>query len=415
MSNPNTLSPYFPEYWSKMAQVLHKPKAIYRQIANFRAEAILKNGDTFRRIRPTAGFVSPYTRNTDIPNQPAVGTNESLVVDKEYAFRYQIDEFDSIQSSVDVMRTYGDNAAKDLANALDSDLLYNATGATSLIDAGSVGGTPGLPVALTGSTVIDAFTTIHQKLAEQNVGLEGLYGVIDPATFQVILANTSARETAFGDDLTRKGVAGDMYSGRLIEYFGLQIYVTNNYTRSVVLDLATNPTDGDTVTYTIGGTAVVFTFVDTIGSTPGNVHIEASADLTRANLASLINAPTTTNSGQVGWAVNTDDEIISRLAVSSVAVNNDTANTLTVYAKGQTITTAETLTDVTDGFNAAQASKHLMFGQKGSIDMVVQEAPTMMVRPEPRNRAMNIMGTALFGTKLYTDGAEQLVQMRVAA
>jgi len=57
----------------------------------------------------------------------------------------------------------------------------------------------------------------------------------------------------------------------------------------------------------------------------------------------------------------------------------------------------------------------LMFGKRGAIDMVVQSARDMFIRPEPRNRGMNIMGTSLYGIKTFTDGAEQLVQMRVTA
>jgi len=101
--------------------------------------------------------------------------------------------------------------------------------------------------------------------------------------------------------------------------------------------------------------------------------------------------------------------------VSTSAVNDATANTLTVYAKGQTLSGASSLAAGSDGFVAADASKHLMFGKRGAIDMVVQSAPDMFIRPEPRNRGMNIMGTSLYGIKTFTDGAEQLVQMRVTA
>ena len=416
MANPNTLTPFMPEIWSRSAQILHKPTAIYRQIANFRAESDLRSGNAYDRIRPSSGFISNYTRNTDIPGQAAVGTKEQLLVDLERSFRYQIDEFDAKQSIVDVVKVFGENAGKDLRNAIDSDLLFEATNATSLIDDGTLGGTTGDPLALTGSNVVDAFSTIIQKLAEQNItDIEGLYGVIDPATMQTLVSYSGGRETVGGDSMLRQGVQGDMYSGRMLEFMGIPMYITNNYTRSVVLGLATNPTDGDTVTLTIGGTAVTVTFVSTIGSTAGNVLIGADADATRANLLGLLSAPTTTSATQVGWVVGTDDAILSRLQVSTSAVNDATANTLTVYAKGQTLTGASSLTAGSDGFVAAEASKHLMFGKRGAIDMVVQSAPDMFIRPEPRNRGMNIMGTSLYGIKTFTDGAEQLVQMRVTA
>lgn len=413
MANPNTLTPFMPELWSRSAQVLHKPTAIYRQIANFRAESDLRYGNAYDRIRPSGGYISNYTRNTDIPNQAAVGTKEQLLVNLERAFRYQIDEFDAKQSIVDVVKVFGENAGKDLRNAIDSDVLFEATNATSLIDDSTLGGSSPAPLSLTGSNVVDAFSTIIEKLAEQNITeIDGLYGVIDPATMQTLVSYSGGRETVAGDSYLRNGVQGDMYSGRMLEFMGIPMYITNNYTRSIVLGLATNPTNGDTLTLTIGGVAVPVQFVSSIGTTAGNVLIGADADATRLNLLGLLTSPTTTSATQVAY---TDEQVLSRLQVSTSAVDDATANTLTVYAKGQTLSGASSLTAVADGFVAAEASKHLMFGRRGAIDMVVQSAPDMFIRPEPRNRGMNIMGTALYGIKTFTDGAEQLVQMRVTA
>ncbi len=58
--------------------------------------------------------------------------------------------------------------------------------------------------------------------------------------------------------------------------------------------LSTNPSNTQTLTLTINGTAVVFTFVNSIGSTSGNVLIGASATATVANLLALLNQPQTT-------------------------------------------------------------------------------------------------------------------------
>src|SRR5580704_1346181 len=63
-------------------------------------------------------------------------------------------------------------------------------------------------------------------------------------------------------------------------------------------NLATNPTNGKTITLTINSTAITITFVSAIGSTAGNVLIGATAAATCANLIQLLYNPTITNSTQ---------------------------------------------------------------------------------------------------------------------
>lgn len=399
----NTLSPYFPEFWSKTAQVLHKPRAIYRQIANFRAEPEMKFGDTFHRILPNTTGIQNYQRYTDIFMQSISGTDQQLVVDKQKAFGFQVDDLDEVQANLNLATTYSQNAIRDLTNTLDSDFLYEVLNATSLVDDGTIGGTAGNPIPLSGSNVFDTISRVHEDLAIQNIDLENLYGVIDPSTFQVIMSQNAARETPFGDTMTQDG-----YLGNKIRYAGIDLYVTNNYTRSIQLNLATQPTDGDTVTLTVQGTAVTFTFKTVLGSTAGNVLIGGSADAARANLVALINAPGTTTAN--GVAFSEANQIVLQ---SVTATNDNTANTATIYAKGKTLVGTETLTDATDGFDATQASNYLMFGQRGAVDGVVQVEPKMEMRMEPKQFTTNILGLSLYGFKTFTDGAQALVNVRV--
>jgi microcystin-dependent protein len=67
------------------------------------------------------------------------------------------------------------------------------------------------------------------------------------------------------------------------------------------LAITANPSNTETFVITIDGTAVTFTAVSSIGSTPGNFLIAGSAAATRANLAALINNPTVTNANQVAF------------------------------------------------------------------------------------------------------------------
>lgn len=74
----------------------------------------------------------------------------------------------------------------------------------------------------------------------------------------------------------------------------------------------------------------MFTFVSSIGTTAGNVLIGGSADATRANLEALINAPHTTTANGVALT----GARLKRFRARASAVNNNTADTLTVTFKG---------------------------------------------------------------------------------
>jgi len=398
------VSAFFPEKWANVAQELHKPMAIYRQLANFRAESEMKNGDVFHRVIPGDSYIQPITRGTDLDTQATDGTDQTMTIDKQRGFLVQVDDFDEVQSSVPLMAEYLKNSMRNLTNSIDSEFLSEVLNATSSLDAGDFGGTSGKPATLSGSNVFDAFAKAKQKLSEQNIDHRDLYGVIDPATAFIIESQLGARETGMGDTVTRNG-----YDGNMLRFGALDLYVTNNYTRSLQLNLATNPTNGDTVVFTVGGVAVTFTFVSVIGSTAGNVLIGASADATRVNLETLINAPQTTTANGVAFTGST----LRLLQTACSATDNASGNYLTFYAKGKTLAGSETLTDATDGFDATEASRYLMIGQKGAVDMVLQSAPRFTKREEPRRETINLLGSSLWGQKTYTDGAQKLVNLRV--
>ncbi len=63
--------------------------------------------------------------------------------------------------------------------------------------------------------------------------------------------------------------------------------------------LPTNPSNSQTLTLTINGTAIVITFVSSIGSTPNNILIGANATATAQNLVNFLRRPDLTTSTQV--------------------------------------------------------------------------------------------------------------------
>ena len=86
--------------------------------------------------------------------------------------------------------------------------------------------------------------------------------------------------------------------------------------------------------------------------------IGADADATRANLAALINAPSTTTA--TGVALSTANA--SKFVARAIAVNDNTANTLTVYYKGaNSLTTSSSLTSGSNLWTAIVTGKQIMY------------------------------------------------------
>ena len=203
-------------------------------------------------------------------------------------------------------------------------------------------------------------------------------------------------------------LAGAVYrNGYTGDVSGAEVYVSENLTGSALFSMATQPTDGDTVT--ING--VVFTFKTTLGATHGNVLIGGSADAARANLAALINAPGTTTAN--GVALSSADQLTITDTLRLVATNDNTANTMEIVGTGSgAMTVSETLTDGTDGWS--RNCVHAYFGKKAAIDMVVQDMKEVDMRETADRRGTNVFSSYLAGIKTFTDGSKKFLNVKLA-
>jgi len=394
----NNLTASFEEIWAREQQEVFYKTNVGVKIADMSFNSSMRSGDTLNRPYRSATNVQVYTRGTDITIDDLTDTNEQLVVDKQYANGFYIDEFDRIQDKYDAALTYGKDNGIYLSNQVDADILGEVFNATSTVDDGTIGGTAGNGIALATTNVLKVFGAAKKSLRFQNVPLDGAYGVLSPEFEDILVQYGIGRDTTMGDGVFTNGKIGTAN--------GFELYVSNNTAGSAVLALATNPTDGDTVT--IEG--VTFTFVDTIGTAAGNVHIEANVDLTRANLATLINAPTVTTAGGVALATQN----ARKFTASVSAVNDNAADTLTVKYKGVgTLTVAEALTAGADTWTATKIKQHCLFGIKGSPVCVMQRTPSVMRKEEPKKLGANYLNGVLYGVKTFADNAKQMVNVEI--
>lgn len=395
----NSLSASFEEIWAAEQQTVFYKTNVAMEIADLSFNSTLKRGDTLNRPYRSSSNVQVYTRGTDITIDSLTDTNEQLVVNKEYANGFYIDDFDAIQSKYDVAANYGKDNGIYLSNQVDADVLGEVFNATSTVDDGTIGGTAGNGITLSTSNVLKVMGAAKKKLRLQNVPLEMAYAVISPEFEDILVQYGIGRDTTMGD-----GVFSNGYIGKAN---GFKLYVSNNLSGSAVLALATQPTANDTIT--IEG--VTFTFVASPAAA-GDVDIGANVDATRANLATLINAPTTTTSGGVALATANARKFLACVT----ATNDDNANTLTVKYKGVgTLTVSEALTDGTDTWTAAKIKQHCLFGIKGNPVLVMQRKPSVVFRAEPKKLGGNVLNGVLYGVKTFADNAKAMVNVELNA
>lgn len=394
----NSFSADFPEIWAKEQQIVFYKTNVAMKIADVSFKSQLSRGDTLNRPYRSSNLPQVYTRGSAITIDDKTDTQEQMVIDSQFATGFYMDDFDKIQSNYDLIASYAQDDAVYLSNQVDADVLGEALNATSVVDNAEFGGTAGDGIALTTSNVLSVVSAAMKRLKKQNVPTNKVYGVISPEFEQILIEYGAGRDTAMGDGLNANGY--------IMDFYGFKLYSSNNLTGTASLSLATQPTNTDTIT--IQG--VTINLVTTIGTTPGNVLVVTNVDTTRANIANFINNPGTTSANQV--ALTGEDLRLFQNSLS--AVNDNTANTLTVTAKGAgVLEVSETLTDATDTWTPALQIQHQLFGVVGNPVVVMQADPRVQIKEVPDKLGKNILNGVLYGYKTYADNAKQMVDVKI--
>lgn len=387
----NNLTASFPEIWAGKQQTEFFKQNVAMKIAKFEQGLEGKKyGDTLNRTYSSMSVIPDvYVRGTAIDIQDITDTGEQLIINKQYAQGFYIDEMDNAQNIYSAALEYGKKTGEYLSNQVDADVLAEALNAASTVTVGTLATT----------NILQALAGVNQALAKKNVMSKDKYAVISPEFESILVQYVEGRETVKGDQVG--------LNGYIMSYMGFDFHVSNQLTNTAVLSLATQPTANDTVT--IAGQ--VFTFVAS-PSAAGDIDIGANVDATRANLAALINAPQTTTAG--GVALTGDALKLFRARIT--AVNDNTADTLTVTARGVgVLAVAETLTDGTDTWTAASRLQHQLFGVKGNPYLIMQRMPKVKERPVQDKDGSNYLNTVLYGVKTFRDNSFAMVNVTIRA
>ncbi len=170
--------------------------------------------------------------------------------------------------------------------------------------------------------------------------------------------------------------------------------------------LPTNPSNTQTLTPTINGTAVTITFVSSIGSTPGNVLIGGTAAATCANLIALLNQPQTSTSTGIALSA-ANQTLVGYLSwpLSGTTITPCSNNT-TLYAP-QTSFTASTT--ATGGSYAAATLK--LYVEPGvfyiaGTRIIFAGGSTPAVTAPVSNPRIDVLSINSSGTLAWTTGTE---------
>lgn len=405
----------FKQVYSNSYQEIFPKVLVGKKIANTRFQSDLKYGESVTRaiVDISGVLVRDVTILSDRTVDSISDSEELLTINYHKGTTFPLSSKEMIQAGPLNPAAYvGAKVAMKTAIAVDADILYEVLNADQDFDNGDLTtlSSSGTPITLSLTTVPQMVSRMPAKLRRANQELVNMAMVVDSYALSDITQYLMGKQIDNSLSVFKNGYAGTIASGA-------EIYVSENLTGEAVLSMATNPTADDTVS--ING--VTWTFKATPAAA-GEVDIAGSADATRALLADAINNADGNAAGagsaSTYFEVSAADRAILEAAgiksEGSAAVNNDTANTITVVARGAgRLTVAETFTDATDAWT--KNFIHAYFGKKGAIDVVIQDKVDMEMREEPKQRTTNIMSDALYGVKTFADGSKKFLDVLIDA
>lgn len=297
---------------------------------------------------------------------------DSLQVNRRADASEQVNSYDWKSVDFGLLKDRAENMGSSISQVIDAYALNTPVGVvTEALDAGDFGGTAGTAYGITSSTIDDVInlglTTVH--LANST---DKKFAVVNPHTASALRSFLQNTGNNVADNVIVNGITSGVTRVGTT-FSGVDVFMSNNLTHGAVLALATNPTDGDTIT--ING--VVITFLATMAGVAGSVHIASTVDITRANLVEFLTGTsfpgdtTEAEATDTGYTALSADNIGKLSRISLTAVNDNGANTMTITALG-TLTVGETLTDGTDAWGAVY--HYMLLGDYGSINVYIPAA-----------------------------------------
>ena len=357
----------------------------------------IPNGTTKNLPYVKAGYVGEYVKYSSNTASDINTGNDTIVINKTPYIQFALDMIDEGDDYIDVKPEVIADASYQIKKQIDGEFFSQVPNAKWKYDANGFGLNTGTlsPITL----VTGASENISTVFGDASAGLASVGANSDMAKIVVDDFGTS-KLTTLGMQMNGDVSSKSYTRGFRGQFVGKDVYASSCLYSSVIFDLATNPTNGDS--FTILG--VKFTFVSSIGTTAGNILIGAAAANTIDNLVALVNNPNTTTAQ--GVALDPDDS--ARLAGVTVT---DGTTLATFTGKAWPLMATSTMTTAANDFQNQITYYSIM--EKGAIKMALRNT----VKVEPRDRSDNLVTNwhifARYGISVTTRSKERMVAIPV--
>lgn len=399
----------YKEAFDNTYQEVFQKVLVASEVASFRFEPMLKYGESVERVAfdITGVAVRTVTRGAASTIDSVTDTSELLQINLEKEAVFHISDGEATQAGpLNPGEVIGAKIAHKVATDFDARVFAEVDNALYAFDAGDLttGASTGTPITLSGTTVPQMVTRMPAKLrSRNNQVLSNLVFVIDSYGASDVSQYLLGKDIDLAGSVFANGYTGDVSNARM--------YVSENLKATAVLGMATNPTDGDTITYN----GVTITFVDTLSGGESEIHITSSADITRANLVEWLNAGGANAEAEgtdTGYSAATAAD--QALLLDITATNDNTANTATINQIGAgRLVLSSSLAAGGDDWGVNYI--HSYFGKKGGIEAVLQDMQKVDMRPTADRRGTNVYSSYLGGIKTFADGAKMFLDVLIAA
>jgi hypothetical protein len=307
------------------------------------------------------------TKQSTYTTENMTSTDDTLTVQQRATVAEQIDSYEQLMTSYDLMSQQARRQAYRIADYIDQFVLNMPVSKSGVrqLDNGVIGGgaSDNAGYVLSSTNANTAGNTIFKYLALGNAAIEnGVFWVITPYDMATITAYAQSHGFTLEASAIQEGYLGS--AGK--KFSGLDLFVSNNLTNTVNLTIATKPTANDTVSLTINGRTVTFKFVAT-ATNPGEVTIGAAVANSQTNLIAAIN---NTGGGNYVDLSAADRQSISMASPQSAPgtysmIAAFASNVAALTVLGSLAVTSSLVAGAPDGFSTV--IRHTIAGVKGSL------------------------------------------------
>jgi len=392
----------FKEQFDNAYQAVFDKVLVAMEIANTRLEKQLTYGASVKRVKYSLAPIR--VRNITLGVNRTIDqlndSGETLLVNKNKGSDFRISKKEMIQAGpLNPAETIGSEVAKKLSRYIDADVLAEVKNALQTFDTGDLTTmtSNGTAIALSTTNVPQLLSQGRAKLRKANQDLTSLALVLDSYGGSIIEQYVMSKNIDLAAAAFKNGYAGPVG--------GAELYLSENLLAEAVITMASNPTNGQT--FSING--YVYTFVTSIGSTPGNVLIEAGVDATRDNLIDAIHQTAGTEGTKyVAWTdIDPSYDQSNWVDLQLTATDSDAADTITIIGTGS----GRLAFGGTATHTVTKNLVHAYYGKKGAIDVVIQDLAEMEMVDDPYQRAKIIRADAIYGIKTFADGKPQFLDV----